>query len=158
MATALDSTSAALAANEVMSMSATQLVERIARGDLSATEVVEAHIARIERVNPQLNAVVFKCYEVARAEARAADEQRRAGQPLGALHGLPVTIKECLDLEGTPSTFGLPSRADHLAAQDERHVARLRKAGAIVLGKTNVAQFLLYYESDNPLYGRANNP
>jgi fatty acid amide hydrolase len=77
---------------------------------------------------------------------------------MGPLQGVPVTIKESLDLAGAPSTFGIPSRAGHRAGSDERHVARIREAGAIVLGKTNVAQLLFYYESDNPLHGRTCNP
>jgi fatty acid amide hydrolase len=138
--------------------SATELAAMIARGEVSAVEAVEAHIARIEAVNPALNAVVVKRYEAALAEARAADERRARGEPLGPLHGVPITIKECLDLAGTPSTFGLPARARVLAEADDVYVARLRQAGAIILGKTNVAQVLLYIESDNPLYGRTNNP
>jgi fatty acid amide hydrolase len=109
-------------------------------------------------VNAQLNAVVVKRYDAARAEARAADRRRAAGERLGPLHGVPITIKECLDLEGTPATFGLPSRASVLAARDDVYVERMRAAGAIVLGKTNVAQLLFHVESDNPLYGRTNNP
>ena len=142
----------------VIQLSATELAGRIAAGDLSAVEAVEALIARIEQVNPAINAVVVKRYDEARAEALAADARRAAGEPLGPLHGVPITIKESLDLAGTPSTFGLPSRAHLLAESDDIHVARLRAAGAIVLGKTNVAQALLYNESDNPVYGRTNNP
>lgn len=139
-------------------LSATELARRIAGGDVSAVEVVEAYIARIEQVNPTLNAVVVKRYEDARAEARAADERKARGEPLGQLHGVPVTIKEALDVAGTPSTFGLPSRAGVLAERDDPYVARLKAAGAIVLGKTNVPQMLFYNESDNPVYGRTNNP
>jgi fatty acid amide hydrolase len=139
-------------------LSATQLVQQISSGDLSASEAVEAHIAQIERVNPHLNALVVKRYEAARSEARAADARHKTGEALGVLHGLPITVKECLDLTESASTFGLPSRAAQRAVKDERHVARLRQAGAIVLGKTNVAQLLFYYESDNPLYGRTQNP
>ena len=137
---------------------ASELARRIADGTISAVDAVEAHIARIERVNPALNAVVVKRYDEARAEAREADRRRAAGEPLGALHGVPVTIKECLDFAGLPSTFGLPSRARHAAEADDPYVARLRAAGAIVLGKTNVAQMLLAVESSNPVYGRTNNP
>ena len=137
---------------------ASELARRIADGSLTAVEAVEAHIARIERVNPALNAVVVKRYDDARAEAREADRRRVAGEPLGALHGVPVTIKECLDFAGLPSTFGLASRARHAADADDPYVARLRAAGAIVLGKTNVAQMLLAVESSNPVYGRTNNP
>lgn len=140
------------------SCSAIELARMIGRGEVSSLEVVDAHIEQIERVNPALNAIVVERFDQARAEARDADRRRAGGDALGALHGVPITIKESLDVEGTPSSFGLPSRARLLAARDETHVARLRAAGAIVLGKSNVAQCLLYYESDNPLYGRANNP
>jgi fatty acid amide hydrolase len=134
------------------------LAARIARGELSVTEVVEAHIARIEAVNSTINAVVVKRYNEARAEAREADQARARGAPLGPLHGVPITVKECLDLAGTPSTFGILSRTGHRATVDETHVARLRAAGAIVLGKTNVPQVLLSFETDNPVYGRTLNP
>jgi fatty acid amide hydrolase len=146
------------AGSALTSCSALDLARMIAQGEIAATEAVEAHIEQIERVNPQLNAVVVKRYDAARAEALQADARRATGEPLGPLHGVPITIKECLDLEGTPSTFGLPSRAHILAQRDDPYVARLRQAGAIILGKTNVAQLLLYYESDNPLYGHTNNP
>ncbi len=138
--------------------SAVELAEQIARGEVSSQEVVEAHIAQIEQVNPRLNAVVVKRYGQARAEAKAADARRASGERLPPLHGVPVTIKECLAVEGTPSTFGLTGQTTALAKQDAQAVARLRQAGAIILGKTNVAQLLLYYESDNPVYGRTNNP
>lgn len=144
--------------SDLTQLSAAQLAQHIARRDVSAVEAVEAHIARIAQVNPSLNALVVERFAAARAEARRADEQVQAGADLGPLHGVPVTVKESLDLAGAPSTFGLPSRAGINAKRDEVHVARLRQAGAIVLGKTNVAQMLFYYESDNPLYGRTNNP
>jgi fatty acid amide hydrolase len=144
--------------DDITRLSACELARRIADGALSSIDAVEAHIARIEAVNPALNAVVVKRYDEARAEARLADERRRRGEPLGALHGVPITVKECLDLERTASTFGLPTRVAHRAQSDERHVARLRKAGAIMLGKTNVSQLLIYTEADNPLYGRTSNP
>jgi fatty acid amide hydrolase len=139
-------------------LSAVDLAEMIARSEVSAQEVLEAHIERIEQVNPRLNAVVVKCYEQARAEAKAADRRRSHGERLGRLHGVPVTIKECLDVKDTPSTFGLDAQKSNIARQDLEAVARLRQEGAIILGKTNVAQLLMYYESDNPLYGRTNNP
>ncbi|MFI5400368.1 MAG: amidase, partial [SAR324 cluster bacterium] len=139
-------------------LTALELARRIAAGEVSAVEAVEAHLGRMDAVQGALNAVVVRRDERARAEARAADRMRAQGEPLGPLHGVPVTVKECLDLEGTPSTYGLPSRRQHSALSDETHVARLRRAGAIVLGKTNVAQALAYIESDNPVYGRTNNP
>ena len=143
---------------DLTTLGASELAAAIARGDVSALDAVEAQLDRIERVNGALNAVVYSRYDAARAEARAADRRRANGAPLGPLHGVPITLKECLDLEGAPSTFGLPSRANTLAAQDDLYVARVRAAGAIVLGKTNVAQLLFHTECENPVYGRTNNP
>ena len=143
---------------DITGLGAAELAALIADGQISALDAVEAHIARIERVDPQLNAVVVRRYDAARAEARAADRRRAAGAPLGPLHGVPITVKECLDLAGTPSTFGLPARASLLASADDVYVARARAAGAIVLGKTNVAQLLFHVECDNPVYGRTSNP
>ena len=139
-------------------LSARVLAQLIVRGEISAVEVVESHIARIEHVNPLLNAVVVRRYDQALAEAQEADASRQRGEPGGPLRGVPITIKECIDLAGTPSTFGIPSRANHRADADDPHVARLRAAGAIVLAKTNVPQVLLSFETDNPLYGRTLNP
>ena len=137
---------------------AAQIAALIARGEASASEALEQHIAQIQRVNRRLNALVLERFDAARTEARAADERQRSGAPLGPLHGVPFTLKECLDMQGTPSTFGFESRANHRAGADEPHLARMRTAGAICLGKTNVAQALFYYESDNPVYGRTSNP
>jgi fatty acid amide hydrolase len=146
------------ATSGICDLPARTLAARIAGGEITAVQAVEAHIARIEAVNPGLNAMVVTRFAEARAEAREIDRKRAAGQAIGVLGGVPVTIKECLDLEGTPSTFGIPSRAGHRASQDEKHVARLRAAGAIVLGKTNVAQLLMFIETDNPIHGRTNHP
>ncbi len=130
----------------------------IACGEISATEAVEAHIARIEAVNLRINAVVVPRFEHALREAREADARRARGDPLGPLHGVPITIKECLDLVGTPTTFGMPSRRNDLPQTNDRYVQRLIECGAIVIGKTNVPQALIYNESSNALYGRTNNP
>jgi fatty acid amide hydrolase len=137
---------------------AVDLASMIRAGTVSSAEVVDAHLSRLEKLNPSLNAVVWPRSEEARAEAKAADRLVARGESLGPLHGVPVTIKECLDLTGTPSTFGIESRRDHRAKADDPYVARWRKAGAIVLGKTNVSQLLMFLESDNPVYGRTNNP
>jgi fatty acid amide hydrolase len=139
-------------------LGARQLAAAIAHGDLTALAAVEAHIARIESVNAALNAVVVKRYEAARDEARAADRKRAAGERLGPLHGVPMTIKECLDFAGLPSTFGVTAHQHDFPGKDDVYVARLRQAGAIVLGKTNVSQLLMFVETDNPLYGRTQNP
>ena len=115
-----------------------------------------AHLERVRLADGRR--VVVKRYDAARSEAREIDRRRLAGEVLPPLAGVPVTIKDCIDVAGLPSTFGLPSRANSIAAADEMHVERLRQAGAVVLGKTNVAQLLIYAESDNPLYGRTVNP
>jgi fatty acid amide hydrolase len=130
----------------------------IAAGEVSSGEVVDRHIERIEEVNPKLNAVVWPMFDRARAEASEADAARKSGARLGPLHGVPITIKDEFQLEGAPSTWGLPSRAGQLNKEEGPLVKRLRDAGAIVLGITNVPQLLIYHESDNPLYGRCSNP
>jgi fatty acid amide hydrolase len=137
---------------------AAELAALIARRDTTARDVLEQHIARIAEVNPKLNAMCVDRFDAARKEADAADAKQRAGEALGPLHGVPVTIKECIDVQGMPSTFGLVSQARHRATADEVHVARLRAAGAIPMAKTNVAQALFFYEADNPVYGRTVNP
>jgi fatty acid amide hydrolase len=144
--------------SELWELPATELAARIARGDVSSVETVGAHIDRIEAVNGTLRAVVLRRFHEALDDARAADRRRAAGEPLGPLHGVPVTIKDELDVAGLPSTFGIPSRLGDRAPGDDPHVARWRAAGAIVIGKTNVPQLMLYIESDNPLFGRTNNP
>lgn len=137
-------------------MRASELTRAIADGELTVVEAVDAHIARIEEVNPRLNAVVVPLFDDARRRAKQADQVPTAER--GPLHGLPVTVKECFDVAGTPSTAGLTARSNHRAEQDAPLVARLREAGAIILGKTNLSQLLMYVESDNPVYGRTNNP
>jgi len=144
--------------NWLTRLSAIQLADLIASGDVSAVEVVQAHIERIAQVNPTINAVVVTRFEQALQEAAAADAKRARGEPLAPLHGVPITIKECLDLIGTPSTFGMPSRRSDYPQASDLYVQRLLDAGAIVIGKTNVPQALIYNESSNALYGRTNNP
>ncbi len=139
-------------------LGAAELARRIADGRLSAVEAVETHVARIRQVNDRLNALVVPLLDRACVEAQAADEATRRGEPLGPLHGVPITIKECFHVKGTPATIGLTHRAGRLSTQDGVLVARLRRAGAIVLGKTNVPQLMILHETDSPVYGRANNP
>lgn len=137
-------------------LSASALAKSIAAGELTAVEAVESHIARIEQINPRLNALVVPLFEEARRSARQADLTPSSER--GPLHGVPVTVKECFDVAGTPSTVGLTAKSAHRAASDAPLVAGLRQAGAIILGKTNVSQLLMFVESDNPVYGRTNNP
>ncbi|HEY2410597.1 MAG TPA: amidase family protein [Pirellulaceae bacterium] len=139
--------------------SASEIGRRIARGEISATEVTQAFVARIKEVNPRLNAVVVPRFSEAVQDATAADALQSRGEPLGKLHGVPITIKECFHLAGTASTIGL-NNPQFLkpVEQDGISISRLRRAGAIVLGKTNLPQLMIWHESDNPVYGRTNNP
>ncbi len=139
---------------ELTTYGAAQLARLIASRELSSREVVEAHIRRIEAVNPRINAVTVPLFDRALDEATAAD----ASPSTRPLHGVPITIKDQFLVEGVPCSIGLPSRAGLKEQQDGPLVRRLRAAGGIVLGVTNVPQLLIYHESDNPLYGRANNP
>ena len=123
----------------------------------SPVEVVEAHLRRIEKLNPQLNAVVTLAPD-ALERARAAEAQVRSGATLGALHGVPLTVKDTIETEGLPATSGSAVRAGYLPERDAPAVARLKAAGAILLGKTNVPEMALTYETDNPVFGRTNNP
>jgi fatty acid amide hydrolase len=144
--------------SELIWMGAAELARAIAAERATATEVVEAHIARIERVNPRLNALVVPLFEEARCAARDADERQRRGEPLGPLHGVPVTIKESFHVAGTASTIGLTHRRGDVFDRDGVLIRQLRRAGAIVLGKTNVPQLMIWHESVNPVYGRTSNP
>jgi Asp-tRNA(Asn)/Glu-tRNA(Gln) amidotransferase A subunit family amidase len=121
---------------------------------LSALELVDAHLAQIEKHNPKLNAFVSVFIDEAREAAKNADEQ----SPNGKLHGIPVTIKDSLDVAGYPTRCGSRFNTADLASQDSAVTRRLRNAGAIVLGKTNCPEFLMNYETDNFITGRTNNP
>lgn len=143
----------------LLTSSASELAARILRRELSSIEVVEAHIRRIEAVNPGLNAVVCTRFQEARGEARTADEALARGDAgLGPLHGVPCSIKECFALTGMPNTAGLVARKGRLATRDAFAVARLREAGAIPLGVTNTSELCMWMESNNKVYGRTNNP
>ncbi len=143
---------------ELHFQSATALAKAIRTKKVSSLEVVEACLKRIGAVNPKLNAVVQLTAEKAREEARAADAALARGQSQGPLHGVPMTIKDALDTTGVVSTGGTKGRANFIPAQDATAVARLRAAGAILLGKTNVPELSWAFETDNLIYGRTNNP
>ena len=144
--------------NTLIDKPATELVRLVARGHVSAFEIVRAHLEQIERLNPTLNAFVELRGEQALAEASAQDAAAAAGGARGPLGGLPISIKSAIEVDGFKVETGSPSRRGIIAARDAVCVARLRAAGAIVLGTTNVADMLMGYESENPLYGRTVNP
>lgn len=144
-------------------MSATRLAQAIREKKISAVEVVKRHIDRIHKVDPILNAVVMPCFERALAEAKAADEALARGELKGALHGVPMTIKDSIETEGVISTGGTQGRSHYVPPRDATVVARLRAAGAILLGKTNTPEFTIGGVSGlgttaNILYGMTRNP
>ncbi|HUO28166.1 MAG TPA: amidase, partial [Bryobacteraceae bacterium] len=125
---------------------------------ISPVELVDAHLAQIAAQNPRLNAFVMVLEEDARAAAKAAENAVTHGESLGLLHGVPVTVKDSFDMAGLPTLCGSRFRIGHKAARDASAVARLRAAGAIILGKTNTPEMLSSYETDNLITGRTNNP
>jgi len=145
-------------AQDLTRASAVTLAGLIAQRKLSATELLDAHLAQIARVNPQLNAIVTLAEETARAEAKAADETVAAGGPLPPLHGLPVLIKDVTLTKGLRTTFGSPLFKDFVPDEDSEVVTRLRQAGAIVLGKTNTPEFATGANTVNPVFGATRNP
>lgn len=145
---------------DLRTLSASRIAELIRRKEISSRDAVEAHIEQVERVNPVINAVVATRFAEARREADGADQLLRSA-PEGRLppfHGVPCTIKECFQLTGMPQTSGLVSRKNFIASADAPAVQRLRSAGAIPLGVTNVSELCMWIESTNKVYGRSNNP
>ncbi len=140
---------------DVIEQPATTLAAAIRDRELSSVEVVEAHLRRIETVNPRVNAVVQVDGERALAQAREADAHPDPGRPL---HGVPFTVKDNLEAAGIPMAIGDEERVDVIPDRDATVVARMRAAGAILLGKTNCPPYGGGIETDNPVYGRTNNP
>jgi len=140
-------------------LSATSMAEQIRQKKLSPVELVEAHLAKIARLNPQLNAFVQVDADTALRQARVAEHSVTQGQSLGPLHGVPLSIKSSIDVGGgLRCEAGTKLRAGCVPSPDAPLVARLRKAGAIILGVTNTPELLMAWETDNLLYGRTNNP
>ncbi|RJX23164.1 MAG: amidase [Ammonifex sp.] len=143
---------------DIIWASAAELARAIRTKKISSEEVVNAFLQRIEKINPELNAVVQVAADAARAEAREADKTLMRGEIKGPLHGVPVTVKDAFETAGLVSTGGTRGRASLIPSIDATAVARLRAAGAIIVGKTNVPELSLAYETDNLVYGRTNNP
>jgi len=142
---------------DIVFSSTTQLAAAIRAGGVSATEVLEAHLAQIATHNPALNAVVTMDAEQAHKRAREADEALARGEIWGPLHGMPFTLKDAHATAGMRTTTGFPP-LDHVPHEDSTVTARLKTAGGILLGKTNVAMLLADYQTANPIFGRTNNP
>jgi aspartyl-tRNA(Asn)/glutamyl-tRNA(Gln) amidotransferase subunit A len=136
---------------------ATEMRRAIARRELSPVELVRATIDRAERLQPELNCFITLCPEHALEEARRAETMAMRGQPLGLLHGLPFTCKDIVDTRGVRTTFGSKLHADNLPTEDAVAVARLREAGAILIGKTTTSEFGAKCLTDAPLFGRTPN-
>lgn len=134
------------------------MADLIRNRKLSPAELVQAHLDRIERLNPKINAYVQVDSERALAVARHAEKAVVDNKPLGPLHGIPISIKSAIDVAGMRCEAGSKLRAGHIATCDAPLVSRLRRAGAIVLGVTNTPELLMAWETDNLLYGRTNNP
>lgn len=142
----------------MLDWSAKMMAQAVRRGDISAEALVAAHFERIDAVNPRLNAVVQLDRDNAWETARALDLRRAAGAALPPLAGVPFTVKDSFDTAGIVSTAGTTGRRDHRPERDATVVRRLRRAGAILLGKTNTPELTLSFETDNLVYGRTNNP
>jgi len=138
-------------------LTATDMLRHLETGELTSVQIVEALNARRRDVDPKVNAIIMT-REQAFAEAESADQARAKGESLGPLHGLPITIKDNIQVTGTDATLGMQCRRGKAADADAVLVAELRKKGAIVLGKTNVPQLLLAQETENSLFGVTNNP
>jgi amidase len=138
-------------------ITAGELAARVRDGELTAVEILEEHLARIDTYNPQLNAVVSLDAGGARRQAEEADAARRRGEIRGPLHGVPMTLKDSHDVAGLRTTVGT-AELDRIADRDGTVAARLRAAGAIIVGHTNVPPWLADYRSENPICGRTSNP
>src|SRR5258707_4187890 len=148
-----------MTSNPLLLLSAREIAGQIRRKEVSPVEVARAHLDRIERLNPRLNAFVDYKAEAVLAQAREAEKAilRSDRDELGPLHGVPVSIKSSIDVAGHRCEAGSRLRAGHIAAQDAPLVARLRAAGAVILGVTNAPELLMAWETDNLLYSRTNN-
>lgn len=143
---------------EIWQMSASEQAVAIREGRIGAVEAVQSAIARLDAANPAVNAVVVDLREEALAAASAADARRAGGEPLGPLHGVPVTIKINVDFEGQANSNGVPALRDLVAKEDAPIVRHWRQAGAITIGMTNTPEFSMRAMTENPLHGRTLNP
>jgi fatty acid amide hydrolase len=137
---------------------ATTIAAMLGRRDVGAVEVLHAHLARIDDVDPQVRAFTEVLREDALAAAEASDARRARGEAKGPLDGLPVSVKECFEVAGRATTLGIPSWRGRVADRDAALVQALREAGAVVVGRTNLSQTMLYVEARNPLFGQTANP
>ena len=157
-ATVLPARAARAAVADLDFASALEAARAIRRGDVSSVELTTRMLDRIARFNPKINAIVTLAGDAALARARAADEARARGEWWGPFHGVPCTVKDTFEVAGVTTTAGLPTLKSHVPARDAVVVARLRGAGAVVLGKTNVPPAAADWQSYNEVFGVSNNP
>ncbi len=143
---------------DLCTLTATRMKELLERREVSSVELARAHLDRIAARDRDLRAFTTVFREQALASAERADERRKRGESLSPVDGLPVSVKESLDVEGLAATMGVPSRRSHRATSDAAVIRQLREGGAVILGRTNVSQYLIYHESRNPLFGQTANP
>jgi aspartyl-tRNA(Asn)/glutamyl-tRNA(Gln) amidotransferase subunit A len=143
---------------EIWRLSAVELSRQYRQGTLTPLEVARTCLQRLDAVNPRLNAVIARRDEAVLRDAQAATERHAAGRPLSALDGIPISIKDNLQTGDQPTTWGSPALREHQAGADELPVARLREAGALFIGKTNLPEFALEGYTDNRLFGATVNP
>jgi amidase len=144
--------------NDIAFTSAVELAQMIKHRNMGCVELLEHYLARVERYNPALNAIIVMDADRARDRARQADEALARGEDWGPLHGVPMTCKESYNVEGLPTTFGIVDYKDNIATSDALAIQRLKAAGAVVFGKTNVPLRLADFQSYNDIYGTTNNP
>ena len=144
--------------SEIAFASATELAARIQRKEISSAELLALYFERVDRLNPALNAIIVQRRDEAMARAQAADAALARGERWGPLHGVPMTVKESYDVAGTPTTWGAPHLKDNIAAKDALSISRLKDAGVVIFGKTNVPLMLSDFQSYNDVYGTTNNP
>ncbi|HUS12208.1 MAG TPA: amidase [Pyrinomonadaceae bacterium] len=143
--------------DDLATKSTMQLAELVRSREASPVEIVQAHLDRIAKINPQLNAIVTLAPNVM-DKAKEAEAAVMRGDALGPLHGVPLTIKDTIETAGLRTTSGSLMRSEFVPTRDAQSVARLKAAGALILGKTNAAEMAMDYTADNPVFGRTNNP
>jgi amidase len=144
--------------DEMLAAPVTEIARALRGGSVSSEELTLAYLRRIESVNPGLNAIVHVSAQQAVDAARAADRALGAGNATGPLHGVPMTLKDSIDTVGEPTTWGTLGRARYTPERDATVAARLKAAGAVLLGKTNTPEFTLSFETVNLVYGQTRNP
>ena len=143
---------------ELAFRSASDLAASIKARDISCVELLNLYLDRVDRINADLNAIIVQIRDAAMARAEEADRALAKGEDWGPLHGVPMTTKESYDIAGTPTTWGVPHLKDNIASKDALAVSRLKAAGAVIFGKTNVPLMLSDFQSYNDIYGTTNNP